>query len=138
MLLQKIFHIVPVSLLLLTPTPACGGVSEHHWNNFWIDDWLCQAKGSSRQAANRVNTMLPMHTLHPEDSHDYYRFFTQMWSYIDRCLIDHTCGGWYNYRLDTYPENRRQRKSHAWNTTYHNTRGFIHNIHMLKEKFEEQ
>ena len=34
---------------------ACGGVSEHNWNNKWIEDWLRQAKGSSRLAARSFN-----------------------------------------------------------------------------------
>ncbi|MFO7934591.1 MAG: AGE family epimerase/isomerase [Bacteroidales bacterium] len=88
--------------------------------------WWAQAEG--------LNALLLMHTLYPEDPADYYGLFLEMWEYIDRYLIDHTYGGWYNSGLDTYPGNRTQRKSHAWKTTYHNTRAMIHCIEMLKNK----
>jgi mannobiose 2-epimerase len=88
--------------------------------------WWAQAEG--------LNALLLMHTLHPEDTADYYGLFHEMWVYIDRYLIDHTYGGWYNSGLDTYPGNRTQRKSHAWKTTYHNVRAMIHCIHMLKDQ----
>jgi mannobiose 2-epimerase len=87
--------------------------------------WWSQVEG--------MNALLLMHTLHPEDPADYYGLFVEMWEYIDRYLIDKEYGGWYNYGLDTFPENRTQRKSHAWKTTYHNTRGMIHCIRMLQD-----
>ncbi len=79
-----------------------------------------------------LNALLLMHTLYPEDPNDYYGLFLEMWEYIDANLIDHEYGGWYNEGLDTAPETREQLKSHPWKTTYHNARGMVHCIEMLR------
>jgi mannobiose 2-epimerase len=79
-----------------------------------------------------MNALLLMHTLYPEDPQDYYSKFLLSWDHIDTYLIDKTYGGWYNNATDTYPETVDQQKSHIWKTTYHNARGMIHCIHMLR------
>jgi len=79
-----------------------------------------------------MNALLLMHTLYPDDSRDYYALFLQAWEHIDQYLIDKTYGGWYNAATDTHPETVRQAKSHIWKTTYHNARGMIHCIQMLR------
>jgi len=78
-----------------------------------------------------MNALLMMYQLYPEDPNDYYGKFLKSWEHIDNYLIDKEYGGWYNYALDTHPENKQQRKSHIWKTTYHNTRGMIRCIKML-------
>ena len=80
-----------------------------------------------------LNALLLMHTLYPDDPADYYGLFVDQWRYIDTYLIDKEHGGWYNAGLDTTPDSKNQRKSHAWKTTYHNTRGMINCIRMLRE-----
>jgi mannobiose 2-epimerase len=79
-----------------------------------------------------MNALLLMHTLYPEDSHDYYGKFLKSWEHIDTYLIDKTYGGWYNHATDTHPENIDRMKSHIWKTTYHNARGMVNCIHMLR------
>ncbi len=79
-----------------------------------------------------MNALLLMHTLYPDDPQDYYALFLKSWEHIDLYLIDKTYGGWYNAALDTYPENREMAKSHIWKTTYHNARGMVNCIHMLR------
>ncbi len=79
-----------------------------------------------------LNALLLMHTLYPEDPHDYYGLFLEMWEYIDTYLIDHEYGGWYNAGLDTSPDSKNQLKSHGWKTTYHNARGMVHCVEMLR------
>jgi mannobiose 2-epimerase len=86
--------------------------------------WWGQAEG--------MNALLMMALLYPEDPNDYYGKFLKSWEYIDTFLIDREQGGWYNYGLDTFPENTGQRKSHIWKTTYHNTRAMVHCIRMLR------
>ncbi len=81
-----------------------------------------------------MNALLLMHTLYPEDPHDYYNKFLKSWEHIDKYLIDKTYGGWYNNATDTWPENVDREKSHIWKTTYHNTRGMVNCIHMLRKK----
>ncbi len=54
------------------------------------------------------------------------------WEHIDTYLIDKTYGGWYNNATDTYPDNVDQGKSHIWKTSYHNARGMLNCIKMLR------
>ncbi len=80
-----------------------------------------------------MNALLLMHTLYPEDIQNYYDLFQKSWKQIDTYLIDKTYGGWYNSSLDTDPESMDQNKSHIWKTTYHNARGLLNCIQMLRE-----
>ncbi len=79
-----------------------------------------------------MNALLLMHTLYPDDPHDYYALFLKSWEHIDTYLIDKEYGGWYNASTDTYPETVDQLKSHIWKTTYHNARGMVNCIQMLR------
>jgi mannobiose 2-epimerase len=79
-----------------------------------------------------MNALLLMHTLYPDDPRDYYALFLKSWEHINTYLIDKEYGGWYNYATDTYPETVDQLKSHIWKTTYHNVRGMVNCIHMLR------
>ncbi len=81
-----------------------------------------------------MNALLLMHTLYPDDPADYYGKFLKAWQHIDSYLIDKEYGGWYNHSLDTSPEDAKLAKSHIWKTTYHNVRGMIHCIHMLRKE----
>ena len=85
-----------------------------------------------------MNTLLLMHNLYPDDPADYYGKFKKAWEHIDTYLIDKQYGGWYNAALDTDPESVEQPKSHIWKTTYHNTRGMIHCIQMLRGESDLQ
>ena len=86
--------------------------------------WWSQIEG--------LNALILMHTLYPEDPQDYYKLSVKMWEYMDTYLIDKEHGGWYNHSLDISPESATGRKSHAWKTTYHNARGMVNCIHMLR------
>ncbi|MDF1575405.1 MAG: sulfatase-like hydrolase/transferase [Bacteroidales bacterium] len=79
-----------------------------------------------------MNALLLMHRLYPDDPADYGQKFLKSWEHIDAWLIDKEHGGWYNAALDTSPESAMQGKSHIWKTTYHNTRGMLSCIHMLR------
>jgi len=81
-----------------------------------------------------MNALLLMHTLYPEDPQDYYGLFLTSWDHINTYLIDKTYGGWFNNATDTYPENVNQGKSHIWKTSYHNTRGMLNCIRMLRSQ----
>jgi mannobiose 2-epimerase len=80
-----------------------------------------------------LNALLLLHTLYPEDPQDYYGKFLATWDYIDNYLIDKEYGGWYSNGLDSDPDSRDRLKSHGWKTTYHNTRGMVHAIEMLRK-----
>ena len=79
-----------------------------------------------------MNALLLMHQLYPDDPQDYEQKFLKSWGHIDTYLIDKEYGGWYNAALDTSPESVMQGKSHIWKTTYHNTRGMVSCINMLR------
>lgn len=81
-----------------------------------------------------LNAIALMHSLYPNDDMDYFSKLKLQWNYIDNYLIDKEYGGWYNYGLDTYPENRLNKKSHNWKTTYHNVRGMVSSINLLSKK----
>jgi mannobiose 2-epimerase len=83
-----------------------------------------------------LNALLMMHQLYPEDPNDYYGKFLQSWKHIDTYLIDKEYGGWFNHGLDTDPESMYRLKSHIWKTTYHNTRGMVRCIQMLRGENE--
>lgn len=86
--------------------------------------WWSQAEG--------LNALLMMHSLYQEDPQDYFGLAVKMWEYLDTYQIDKKHGGWYNYGLDITPTSATQRKSHAWKTTYHNVRGLVNSIQLLK------
>ena len=83
-----------------------------------------------------LNALLLMFTLYPDDPMDYYGKFLKSWEHIDNYLIDKGSGGWYSAGLDTSPESRSRPKSHIWKTTYHNVRGMVHCIQMLRSDGE--
>lgn len=79
--------------------------------------WWVEAEG--------MNALMMMHERYPDDPMDYFGKFLDLWEYTDEYLIDKKYGGWYNYGLDTYPENRFNKKSHNWKASYHNVRGMV-------------
>jgi mannobiose 2-epimerase len=79
-----------------------------------------------------LNALLLMHTLYPDDPMEYYGKFLATWEYIDNYLIDKEYGGWYSNGIDQDPEHKKGLKSSGWKTTYHNTRGMVHCIEMLR------
>ena len=87
-------------------------------------NWWTQAEG--------LNTLLLMADLFPEDPHDYYARFKEMWTYIDRNLIDHTHGEWYAGGIDTQPEMKTAMKGHIWKAAYHQYRSLENCIGRLR------
>ena len=81
------------------------------------------------------NALLMMHYLYPDDPNDYFGKFKKMWDYINTYLIDKKYGGWYSSGLDTNPGSEKGLKSHAWKTTYHNSRGMVNCIRMLRGEY---
>ena len=79
-----------------------------------------------------MNALLLMHRLYPDDPMAYGEKFLLSWDHIDHYLIDKEHGGWYNASLDSNPESVHSDKSHIWKTTYHNTRGMVNCILMLR------
>jgi mannobiose 2-epimerase len=83
--------------------------------------------------AEALNTLLLMADLYPEDPLRYQEKFLAMWSYIDRYLIDHEHGGWYEAGLDTDPDARTARKTQIWKAAYHEARALMNVIQRLEQ-----
>lgn len=60
----------------------------------------------------------------PNDSR-YRTACRAMWHYMQRELIDHQYGEWYNDGLDETPASRTSRKAHPWKGAYHNGRALM-------------
>ncbi len=80
-----------------------------------------------------LNSMLLLHSLYPEDEMDYYSYFLKQWDFLNTYQIDHEYGGWYNGSLDTNPRSKMANKAHPWKTTYHNSRGMVNCINILRK-----
>lgn len=65
-----------------------------------------------------------MATRFPEERR-YREACTAMWNYMQRELIDHQHGEWYNDGLDETPDSRLARKAHQWKGAYHNGRALM-------------
>jgi mannobiose 2-epimerase len=86
--------------------------------------WWTQAEG--------LNALLLMSGLYPAESR-YYSAFMKQWEYIDKYLIDHEHGGWFEEGLDNSPDKIRAPKGYDWMINYHNARALMNCIQMLKK-----
>lgn len=77
-------------------------------------NWWAQAEG--------LNTLLLMSDYFPEDELKYFEKFEKQWSYINKYLIDHEHGDWYQGGLDKEPESKNGPKGHIWKGCYHQYR----------------
>lgn len=75
--------------------------------------------------AEALNTLLLLSDRFPNDPMRYFQKFEQQWAYIDRYLIDHEHGGWYQGGLDKQPESRTDLKGHIWKAAYHDARALM-------------
>lgn len=88
-----------------------------------VKTWWVQAEG--------LNALLMMSKLFPQETR-YYDFFEKQWAYIQKYLIDHEHGGWYEEGLDKSPEMRKADKGSIWKINYHNGRALMNCIRMLR------
>lgn len=89
--------------------------------------WWAQAEG--------LNALLLMAKLFPEEK-KYYQAFLKQWDYINKYLIDHQHGEWYEEGLDKSPEQATAPKARDWKVNYHNSRALMNCIKMLKSEQE--
>ncbi|MDQ8203185.1 AGE family epimerase/isomerase [Pelagicoccus sp. SDUM812003] len=85
-------------------------------------------------AAEGLNAFLMMSQLFPQEE-QYRQAFEKQWRYIDRYLIDHENGGWYQRGSDSNPEVRSWPKSQIWKANYHDARAYLNCIQMLRGTF---
>ena len=92
-------------------------------------NWWAQAEG--------LNALLLMADLYPEDKHDYFEKFQNLWEYTDSYLIDHEFGDWYSGGLDEQPDLRYVNKGNIWKSVYHHYRSLDQSIQMLRKNTSE-
>lgn len=89
--------------------------------------WWVQAEG--------LNALLLMANLFPQEK-KYAEGFKKQWNDINKYLIDHKHGGWYEEGLDQSPEQVKAPKARDWKANYHNARALMNCINMLKSGHE--
>lgn len=89
-------------------------------------NWWAQAEG--------LNTLLMFSDMYAKDTAQYYRKFTKQWNYVQKYLIDHEHGDWYEEGLDKSPEYKTRLKAQIWKGTYHNFRALTNCINRIEEK----
>lgn len=85
--------------------------------------------------AEALNALLLMAQLFPQEA-GYRRAFQKQWAYIDKFLIDHKHGEWYEEGLDHSPEQVHAPKARDWKVNYHNARALMNCIKMLQAEQE--
>jgi cellobiose epimerase len=96
-----------------------------------VDDtknWWAQAEG--------LNTLLLFGDLFPNDPMRYHDKFLAQWRYVNRYLIDHEHGGWYQGGLDKQPEMRTNLKGQIWKAAYHDGRALMNVARRLEHPGE--
>jgi len=87
-------------------------------------NWWAQAEG--------MNTLLLMDKYFPNDKHQYFNKFKQLWGYVQTYLIDTVHGDWYQGGIDKQPNYKIALKGQIWKGTYHNLRAFMNCIQTLQ------
>jgi len=88
--------------------------------------WWPQAEG--------LRALLRLALLHPEDEMDYLRHFRQLWSYINKYLIDPKRGGWFWVGRDFY-RFRRKPKATIWKDPSHEGHSLLECIRLLRSEY---
>lgn len=87
-------------------------------------NWWAQAEG--------LNTLLLMADHFPGDEHQYFKKFQTQWSYVQKYLIDHEHGDWYQGGLDKEPAQKSGLKGQIWKGNYHQLRALINCVERLR------
>ncbi len=88
-------------------------------------NWWTEAEG--------LNTLLILSKMYPKDPMNYYNLFLKQWKYIDRYLIDHKYGEWFDFGLDNNPEASSHLKGHIWKAGYHQYRALENCVTNLRK-----
>ncbi len=83
--------------------------------------------------AEALNTLLIFSCIFPGNA-IYRERFEQQWSYIDKHLLDHSNGDWFERGTDKDPQARAWPKGHMWKCTYHTGRALMNCIALTSDK----
>jgi mannobiose 2-epimerase len=88
-------------------------------------NWWAQAEG--------LNVLALFSRIFPGESR-YRECLQRQWDYIDRCVIDHDRGDWFEGGIDHEPRFRTGPKSHIWKCTYHTSRALMNCLALFGDK----
>jgi mannobiose 2-epimerase len=83
--------------------------------------------------AEALNSLLIFSRIFPQNVR-YRQLFEKQWEYIDRYLLDHKNGDWYEGGLDKEPFYANGPKSHMWKCTYHTARALMNCTAILSDE----
>ncbi len=93
---------------------------------------IIQATKNWWAQAEALNVLLLMSRIFPE-SKIYPEYFVRQWQYVDRFLLDHEHGDWFEGGLDKEPQFKTGPKGHIWKCNYHTGRAMMNCMKMLAE-----
>ncbi len=79
--------------------------------------------------AEALNALLLFSRIFPEGRYDTY--FLKQWEYVNRFIIDHEHGDWFEGGVDKEPQFKTGLRSHIWKCTYHTGRSLMNCIALL-------
>jgi mannobiose 2-epimerase len=86
--------------------------------------WWGQAEG--------MRALVRLWRRFPADEHDYLARFRELWSYVQRHLVDARYGGWYREGVDSDPEARTRPKASEWSDASHEVSSLLECIETLR------
>jgi cellobiose epimerase len=87
-------------------------------------NWWAQAEG--------LNALLLFSRIFPEEN-KYFDHFLKELDYVDKYMLDHELGGWYEGGIDKEPHLQKGPKGHIWKACYHEGRSLMNCIKMLSD-----
>jgi mannobiose 2-epimerase len=86
--------------------------------------------------AEALNVLLMMSKIFP-DENIYGEYFVKEWNYVDKFLLDHKHGDWFEGGLDKQPHYKTGLKGHIWKAAYHTGRSLMNCTKMLSKDFPD-
>lgn len=83
--------------------------------------------------AEALNTLLIFSRIFSENTR-HQEFFEKQWDYVDKFVLDHRYGDWYEGSLDKEPSFATGPKGHMWKCTYHTGRTLMNCIALLSDE----
>lgn len=103
---------------------------------YFTEDGPCQIIKSTKNwwaQAEGLNVLLIMSKIFPNEE-KYFNTFLKQWEYVDKYILDHENGDWFEGGLDKEPNFKFGPKSHIWKCTYHTGRALMNCIKMLSDE----
>jgi mannobiose 2-epimerase len=86
--------------------------------------------------AEAINVLLMMSKIFPREQ-IYEKYFVKEWNYIDKFILDHEHGDWFEGGLDKEPHYKTGRKGHIWKGCYHTGRSLMNCTKMLSRDYPD-